>query len=71
MSRTNNRFKSTIHRVSNLTGQERYAVPFFFGVDYDTTISVLENCITKDSPAGMAPIKAGEVRGIPWWYSVK
>ncbi|KAF4508822.1 hypothetical protein G6O67_005154 [Ophiocordyceps sinensis] len=57
---TNNRFKSTIHRVSNLTGQERYAVPFFFGVDYDTTISVLENCITEDSPAGMAPIKAGE-----------
>ncbi|KAJ6137147.1 Clavaminate synthase-like protein [Penicillium samsonianum] len=38
---TNNKFKSTIHRVANSTGEERHSIPFF-GVDYDTTISVGE-----------------------------
>ncbi|KAI1501218.1 2OG-Fe(II) oxygenase family oxidoreductase [Biscogniauxia marginata] len=57
---SNKRFKSTIHRVTNLAGEERYSVPFFFGVDYDTTISVLENHISDDNPACKAPFKAGE-----------
>lgn len=62
--RTNKKFKSTIHRVTNLTGQERYTIPFFFGVDYDTTVAVLPSCITEDSPACKKPFKAGEVRRI-------
>lgn len=62
--RTNKKFKSTIHRVTNLTGQERYTVPFFFGVDYDTTVAVLPSCITEDNPACKKPFKAGEVRRI-------
>ncbi|GCB27478.1 probable iron/ascorbate oxidoreductase DDB_G0283291 [Aspergillus awamori] len=57
---TNKKFKSTIHRVTNLTGQERYTVPFFFGVDYDTTVAVLPSCITEDKPACKKPFKAGE-----------
>lgn len=61
-ARTNNRFKSTVHRVCNLTGQERYAIPFFFGVDYNATISVLRNCQADDSPSRAAAIKVGEVR---------
>lgn len=61
---TNKRFKSTIHRVTNLTGQERYSIPFFFGVDYDTTVSVLPSCISEEEPACSEPFKAGEfVRG--------
>lgn len=59
--RTNKKFKSTIHRVTNLTGQERYSIPFFFGVDYDTTVSVLPNHISDDRPACKEPFKAGEV----------
>ncbi|KAE8361108.1 hypothetical protein BDV27DRAFT_148082 [Aspergillus caelatus] len=35
----------------NLTGQERYSIPFFFGVDYNTTVSVLPNCVSDDRPA--------------------
>ena len=60
-SRTNKKFKSTIHRVTNLTGQERYTIPFCFGVDYATTVSVLPNCISQERPACSEPFKAGEV----------
>ncbi|KAL1848257.1 hypothetical protein Plec18170_008168 [Paecilomyces lecythidis] len=57
---TNGIFRSTLHRATNLTGKERYSVPFFFGVDYDATISVLESCITAENPAKSGPVKAGE-----------
>ncbi|KAB8232007.1 isopenicillin N synthase family dioxygenase [Aspergillus alliaceus] len=57
---TNKKFKSTVHRVTNLTGQERYSIPFFFGVDYDTTVSVLPNCVSADRSECTKPFKAGE-----------
>lgn len=47
--------------MTNLAGKERYSIPFFFGVDYDTTVSVLDNQISKDKPACKGPFKAGEV----------
>lgn len=60
--RTNGIFKSTIHRATNLTGQERYSVPFFFGVDYDATVSVIESCVSEGNPLKYpGPVKAGEV----------
>lgn len=58
--RTNHRFKSTLHRVVNLTGEERYSIPFFFGVDYDFTVSVLENQITANRPPCREPFKVGD-----------
>lgn len=60
-SRTNKKFKSTIHRVTNMSGEERYSIPFFFGIDYDATVSVLENHTSVDDPPCRAPFKAGEV----------
>lgn len=50
--------------MTNLTGQERYSIPFFFGVDYDTIISVLPNHISEERPACKLPFKAGEVSDI-------
>jgi isopenicillin N synthase-like dioxygenase len=47
--------------VANLSGKERYSIPFFFGVDYDTTISVMKNQVSDDNPPCKEPFKAGEV----------
>lgn len=59
--RTNKKFKSTIHRVTNISGEERYSIPFFFGIDYNATVSVLDNHTSEENPPCRAPFKAGEV----------
>lgn len=57
---TNDLFKSTMHRVINLTGERRYSIPFFYGPDPDTTIDALPGCATEDRPALYPPIRAGD-----------
>lgn len=37
---TNDLYKSTVHRVVNRTAKERFSVPFFFSVNYDTLVEV-------------------------------
>ena len=69
LCRTNQTFKSTVHRVVNMTGQERYSIPFFFGVNYDTIVSVLPNCVSDDRPACVKSFKAGEV-SVMWCGSL-
>ena len=57
---TNDLFASTLHRVINRSGRERYSVPFFYGVDYDVTLETLPVCIRPDRPQRYAPINAHE-----------
>jgi isopenicillin N synthase-like dioxygenase len=52
---TNDEFTSTVHRVVNLTGQQRYSIPVFFGPNYFTEIRSL----TVGSTSNYAPIVAG------------
>lgn len=57
---TNDRFVSTVHRVWNTTGLERYSIPFFFGVNYDATIKTLETCLAEGETSKYEPVLAGD-----------
>jgi isopenicillin N synthase-like dioxygenase len=61
---TNNKLKSTIHRVINppkeLWGTSRYSIPFFMHPISDMKLDVLENCIDESNPKQYDDITAGE-----------
>ncbi len=57
---TNERFLSTPHRVRNVSGQLRYAIPFFCDPDHDTMIECLPTCCSAGQPAKYPPIKFGD-----------
>ncbi len=53
---TNERFLSTPHRVINVSGLHRYAIPYFFDAHPDTLIACLPSCQSADNPAKYDPI---------------
>ena len=61
---TNNKLKSTIHRVVNppreLWGSSRYSIPFFLHPISAMKLNVLENCIDAENPKQFEDITAGE-----------
>ncbi len=61
---SNNKLKSTIHRVVNppkeLWNTSRYSIPFFMHPVSDMKLDVLENCITKENPKQFKDITAGQ-----------
>ncbi|KAK4541784.1 hypothetical protein LTR36_007316 [Oleoguttula mirabilis] len=57
---SNDTMISTVHRVLNITGQERYSIPFFFGPNYDTVVHPLETCIAEGEVAKYDPVVAGD-----------
>jgi isopenicillin N synthase-like dioxygenase len=57
---TNDRYRSTAHRVLNPIAHARYSMGYFFGPDYDTPIACLPSCQDADHPAKYEPITAGE-----------
>ena len=65
---TNERFLSTPHRVRNVSGETRYAVPFFFDPNHDTVIECLPTCQSADRPAKYPPLKFGDYA---LWFSAQ
>ncbi|KAL6413299.1 putative gibberellin 3-beta [Ilyonectria robusta] len=59
---TNDLYISTRHRVMNYTGEERYAVPFFFSPNYETVIKPIPELITGAYVSNYPPVSAGKYR---------
>jgi isopenicillin N synthase-like dioxygenase len=62
---TNDRWHSTLHRVSNpsrhLTGStRRLSMVAFTGPSADTLVSAIPTCITPENPAKYEPVNAGD-----------
>jgi isopenicillin N synthase-like dioxygenase len=57
---TNDLYVSNLHRVVNRAGKERYSIPTFFNLDYDTPVACLPTCQSADNPPRHAPVVSGE-----------
>ncbi|MEM9142141.1 MAG: 2-oxoglutarate and iron-dependent oxygenase domain-containing protein [Bacteroidota bacterium] len=61
---TNNKLKSTIHKVVNppreLWGSSRYSIPFFMHPVSEMPLNCLEHCVDVDHPILFEDITAGE-----------
>ncbi|KAF3399910.1 putative iron/ascorbate oxidoreductase [Penicillium rolfsii] len=60
MRQTNDVFVSTIHRVINQSGADRYSVPFFFGFDREMPLVPVPSCISHENPVKYPLMTAGD-----------
>ena len=52
---TNDRYRSTMHRVVNTSGRERYSMPYFFTGNPDYVVKCLPGCADEDHPVRYRP----------------
>ncbi|WP_442962545.1 isopenicillin N synthase family dioxygenase [Pseudomonas sp.] len=52
---TNDRYRSTLHRVINTSGAERYSVPFFYSGALQHEVRCLPGCLEQGESARYAP----------------
>lgn len=58
---SNDKFKSTVHRVYNRALVDRISMPFFFGFNFNENIGVLPTCTDENNPPKYEPISCGDV----------
>ena len=56
---TNGVFTSTLHRVINISGRERYSLPYFFDPDFNAEIVCLPTCRKPGEAPKYPPTTAG------------
>lgn len=64
MRLTIDHFLSTVHGVKNVSGKNRYSIPFFFSFDMHAYVSLLPSCSGPANPPKYEPITVSDVSGI-------
>lgn len=55
---TNDRYRSTPHRVVGPHSSDRYTIPFFLNPDTETIVECLPSCVSADRPCRYQPVTA-------------
>ena len=56
---TNDVYLANLHRVVNVSGRERYSIPFFIDADYDAVFAPIPACTSADNPPRYDPVTCG------------
>lgn len=57
---TNDRFVSTVHRVRNVSGAQRFSLAYFFSPSHDVMIRTLPTCLAEGETPKYEDVKAGD-----------